>query len=48
MFKLFDESPSRRADYDRITSASKSDFPYCICSDRWYENDFIAKKPLSI
>ena len=48
MFKLFDESPSRRADHDRITSASKSDFPYCICSYRWHENDFIAKKPLSI
>ena len=48
MFKLFDESPSHRADYERITSASKSDFPYCICSHRWYENDFIVKKPLSI
>ena len=24
---LFDESSSRRADYERITSASKSDFP---------------------
>ena len=28
MFKLFDESPSRRADYQRVTSAeNESDFP---------------------
>ena len=48
MFKLFDESPSRSADYERITSASKSDFPFSFCSLRWVENDVVAKKPLSI
>ena len=48
MFKLFYESPSRCADYERITSASKSDFPFSFCSLRWVENDVVVKKPLSI
>ena len=48
MFKLFDESPSPRADYERITSASKSDFPLGFCSHRWVENNVVAKKALSI
>ena len=48
MFKIFDKSPSRPADYERITSASKSDFPLRFCSHRWVENDVVAKKALSI
>ena len=48
MFKLFDESPSRCVDYERITSSSKSDFPLRFCSHRWVENDVVAKKALSI
>ena len=47
MFKLFDESP-RRADYERITSASKSDFSLRFCSHGWIENDVVAKKAFSI
>ena len=48
MFKLFDESTLRRADYERITCASKSDFPLHFCSHRWVENNVVAKKPLSV
>ena len=48
MFKIFDESPSRRADYERINSASKSDFPLRFCSHRWVENDVVANRALSI
>ena len=33
-FKLFDESPSHGADYEKITSASKSDFPLHFCSHK--------------
>ena len=47
-FKHGDESPSRRADYEGITSTSKSDFLLRFCSDRWVENDVVAKKFLSI
>ena len=45
MFELFDESPSRCSDYERIISPSKSDFPLRFCSHRWVEN---GKKKLSI
>ena len=48
MFKLFGEILSCHADYERITSASKSDFPLCFYSHRWVENDVVAKKALSI
>ena len=48
IFKIFDESPSRQADYERINSASKSDFPLCFCSHRWVENDVVANRALSI
>ena len=48
MSKLFDESPSRRANYERITFASKSDFPLLFCSHRWVENDVFAKKAPSV
>ena len=47
-FKLFSESPSQREYYERITSASKSDFPFRFCSRRWVENDVVSKKFLSI
>ena len=48
MIKLFYESTSCRADYERITSASKSGFPLRFCSHRWVENDVVAKKSLSV
>ena len=45
MFKLFDESPSRRADYERVTSAeNESDFPLRFCSHRWVENEIVARR----
>ena len=48
MFKLFDESPSCLADYERIALASKFDFSLHFCSPRWVKNDVVAKNALSI
>ena len=39
MFKIFDESPSRRSDYENTTEALTSDYPQKICSHFWVEND---------
>ena len=45
MFKFFDESPSRKADYERVTSAeNESDFPLGSCSHRWVENEIVARR----
>ena len=34
MYKIFDESPSRRADSERITSATSPDYPLRFSSHR--------------
>ena len=45
MFKLFDESPSRKADYERVTSAeNESYFPLRFCAHRWVENEIVARR----
>ena len=44
MYKIFDESPSRSANYERITSATSSDYPLKFCSYRWIENVNVAKR----
>ena len=43
MHKIFNESPSRRADYERILCATKEDYPLFFCSTRWVENANVAK-----
>ena len=48
-YKIFDESPSRRADYEKLTGAcSPSDYPLKFCSHRWIENASVAKRAQSI
>ena len=34
MYKIFDESPARRADYEKITTAIESDYALQFCSHR--------------
>ena len=48
MFKLFDESRSRCAGHESITSASKCDFTLRFYSHRWIGNDVVSRKALSI
>ena len=43
-YKIFHESPSRRADYELITEASENDYPLPFCAHRWVENERVAKK----
>lgn len=35
MYKIFRESPSRRADYEKLTSASFTDYSWKFCSHWW-------------
>ena len=44
MYKVFYESPSRRTDYEQLTSAVSSDYPLQFCSHRWAENERVAKR----
>ena len=38
MNKIFFESPSRRADYERLTAATRTEYPLEFCAHRWIEN----------
>ena len=44
MHKIFNESSSRKADYERILSAIKEDYSLFICFTRWVKNINVAKK----
>ena len=48
MHKIFEESPSRRADYGRITQATENDYPLHFCATRWVENAAVAKRAFNI
>ena len=48
MYKIFEESPSRRADYERITTATNIDFPLRFCPTRWVENANVASRAFNI
>ena len=48
MYKIFDESASRRADYEKLTMAQFSDYPLQFCTHRWGENQNMAKKAQKI
>ena len=47
MSKIFDDSPSRRADYGKISSTLKEDYSLQFYSTRWVENECLAKKKQS-
>ena len=44
MHKIFEESPSRRADYEKVALATNEDYPLLFCATRWVENESVAKK----
>ena len=48
MFKIFHESPSRRADYEMLAEAQSLDYPLQFCDHRWAENENIAKKARNV
>ena len=44
MYKIYDESPARRADYEKITTAIERDYTLQFCSQRWIENARVAER----
>ena len=44
MYKISDESPARRTDYEKITTAIESDYALQFCSHRWVENGGVAER----
>ena len=40
--RIFDESPSRRVDYEALTQAISSDYPLQFCVNRCVENERVA------
>ena len=47
MHEVFHESPSRRADYEKVPLATKEDYPLSFCATQWVENQLVAKKAQS-
>ena len=48
MYKIFDENPSRQADYESLTSATDKDYALKFCSHRWIENELVARRAQKI
>ena len=48
MYKIFDNSLSRHADYEQLTSAVSSDYLLQFCSHLWVENEQVAKRAREI
>ena len=48
MHKIFHESPFRRADYEKVSLATKEDYPLLFCATRWVKNQLVATKAQSI
>ena len=43
MHKIFHETPSKRADYEKVSLATKEDYPLLFCATHWVENQLVAK-----
>ena len=48
LHRTFDESSSRRADYEALTQAIYSDHPLQFCANRWVENERVAVRAREI
>ena len=48
MYKIFDESPSQWADFEKLTMAQFSDYPLQFCTHFWVENQDVAKRAQKI
>ena len=44
MYKIFDESSSRRAGYESSTSATDKEYALKFCSHRWIENELVSRR----
>ena len=44
MYKIFDESPSRQANKETLTSETEKDYALKFCSHWWIENELITRK----
>ena len=44
MHEIFDESPARRADYEKIMSAIKRVYVFQFCSQKWIGNARVAER----
>ena len=45
MYKIFDQSPSRRGDYEKLT---RGFYPLQFCSHKWAENKLVAEKAIEV
>ena len=48
LYKIFDESPSRRADYETLTQAISSDYPQQFSVNHWIKNERVEMRPREI
>ena len=48
LYKIFDESPSRRADYEKVNSATEVEYPKKFCAHRWVEKELVAMHALVV
>ena len=46
LYYLFDETPARRDDFERVTDSSV--YPLRFCSDRWVENGKVCERALTM
>ena len=44
MFKIFHESPSRRADFENVTGCGENDYPLQFSAHRWIEDEVVARR----
>ena len=44
MHEIFHKSPSRRAVYEKVSLATKQDYPLLFCATCWIESQLVAKK----
>ena len=42
LHRIFDESPSRRVDYEALTQAISPGYPLQFCAHRWVKNEGLA------
>ena len=47
IFKIIDQSPSRRTDYERLSGESVV-YPLQFCSHRWAENKIVAERAIEV
>ena len=41
MFKIFHESPSRRAGFENVIGCGENDYPLQLCAHCWIENEIV-------